>query len=422
MNGGTSSASLITENRLNHLGQKSTVTASKIPLNHLPIEESSATVHTDGGDYSTSSGTNELGMSHWINDDPVKTETRSPSIDTTVGGGTNSLIPTSNLHIDSASLFGTNVTTQNPLDIQNPNTAPPFDPKSEYYYYNSMQQYPATFYSSYGTPYPTRGPSKISSPNSYLTSGYTGTGNSNPCQLYPTYGYNNFGQFSSAQQDYSSYYNDQYSGYYNTAYSSYSMSSPSSSGNTAAGLHVSAALPDCSTDNIPLASTVTIQPHTSNSPILTNNNSSSAKSTPTSKSGRARGRRHAHPSPTRSTSSDPGTIENIRPPERVFIWDLDETIILFISLLSGQFCTRYKKTPEESAKIQQLALAMEDLIFNMADAHFFYNDIEDCDQVHIDDVSSDDNGQDLSNYNFSADGFHAGVGQGDHPIIYFNFG
>ncbi|PWA18048.1 hypothetical protein CCH79_00004229 [Gambusia affinis] len=30
-----------------------------------------------------------------------------------------------------------------------------------------------------------------------------------------------------------------------------------------------------------------------------------------------------------------------------------------------------------------------------------------CDQVHIDDVSSDDNGQDLSTYNFSADGFHA---------------
>ncbi|RLV98773.1 hypothetical protein DV515_00010403 [Chloebia gouldiae] len=31
----------------------------------------------------------------------------------------------------------------------------------------------------------------------------------------------------------------------------------------------------------------------------------------------------------------------------------------------------------------------------------------DCDQIHIDDVSSDDNGQDLSTYNFSADGFHS---------------
>ncbi|KAK8778321.1 hypothetical protein V5799_020338 [Amblyomma americanum] len=33
---------------------------------------------------------------------------------------------------------------------------------------------------------------------------------------------------------------------------------------------------------------------------------------------------------------------------------------------------------------------------------------QDCDQAHIDDVASDDNGQDLSNYNFAADGFQAG--------------
>ncbi|KAK2186556.1 hypothetical protein NP493_196g03000, partial [Ridgeia piscesae] len=33
--------------------------------------------------------------------------------------------------------------------------------------------------------------------------------------------------------------------------------------------------------------------------------------------------------------------------------------------------------------------------------------LQECDQVHIDDVSSDDNGQDLSNYNFATDGFHA---------------
>ena len=30
---------------------------------------------------------------------------------------------------------------------------------------------------------------------------------------------------------------------------------------------------------------------------------------------------------------------------------------------------------------------------------------QDCDQAHIDDVSSDDNGQDLSSYNFAGDGF-----------------
>jgi len=43
----------------------------------------------------------------------------------------------------------------------------------------------------------------------------------------------------------------------------------------------------------------------------------------------------------------------------------------------------------------QLGFKMEELVFNLADTHLFFNDIEDCDQVHIDDVASDDNGQDL---------------------------
>lgn len=57
---------------------------------------------------------------------------------------------------------------------------------------------------------------------------------------------------------------------------------------------------------------------------------------------------------------------------------------------------------------------MEELIFNMADSHFFFNDVEECDQIHIDDVSSDDNGQDLTNYSFATDGFQTGSTQGKH--------
>ena len=38
---------------------------------------------------------------------------------------------------------------------------------------------------------------------------------------------------------------------------------------------------------------------------------------------------------------------------------------------------------------------MEEAIYNLSDAHLFFNDLEECDQVHIDDISSDDNGQDL---------------------------
>ncbi|XP_025111355.1 eyes absent homolog 1-like [Pomacea canaliculata] len=90
--------------------------------------------------------------------------------------------------------------------------------------------------------------------------------------------------------------------------------------------------------------------------------------------------------------------------ERVFVWDLDETIIIFHSLLTGSYAQRYGKDPPSSVS---LGLRMEEMIFNLADTHLFFNDLEECDQVHIDDVSSDDNGQDLSNYNFATDGFHA---------------
>jgi len=41
------------------------------------------------------------------------------------------------------------------------------------------------------------------------------------------------------------------------------------------------------------------------------------------------------------------------------------------------------------------------------------NLFQDCDQVHIDDVASDDNGQDLSSYNFGSDGFHAAASNGN---------
>ncbi|KAK0177580.1 hypothetical protein PV328_001618 [Microctonus aethiopoides] len=89
-------------------------------------------------------------------------------------------------------------------------------------------------------------------------------------------------------------------------------------------------------------------------------------------------------------------------PDRIFIWDFDETIVVFHSLLTGQFANKHGKDP---SLLVQLAYRMEEMIFNLADTHFFFNDIEDCDQVHIDDVSSDDNGQDLSTYNFATDGF-----------------
>uniref|UniRef100_A0A8C0X9W7 Eyes absent homolog n=1 Tax=Castor canadensis TaxID=51338 RepID=A0A8C0X9W7_CASCN len=110
---------------------------------------------------------------------------------------------------------------------------------------------------------------------------------------------------------------------------------------------------------------------------------------------RGRSKRNSDPSPAGDSEI-----------ERVFVWDLDETIIIFHSLLTGTFASRFGKDTTTSVRI---GLMMEEMVFNLADTHLFFNDLEDCDQIHVDDVSSDDNGQDLSTYNFSTDGFHSGA-------------
>uniref|UniRef100_A0A8C4E6D4 Eyes absent homolog n=1 Tax=Dicentrarchus labrax TaxID=13489 RepID=A0A8C4E6D4_DICLA len=94
---------------------------------------------------------------------------------------------------------------------------------------------------------------------------------------------------------------------------------------------------------------------------------------------------------------------------RIFLWDLDETIIIFHSLLTGSYAQKFGKDP---ATVLNLGLQMEELIFELADTHLFFNDLEECDQVHVEDVASDDNGQELSNYNFLADGFNGPSGGG----------
>ncbi|KAK5877568.1 hypothetical protein CesoFtcFv8_025060 [Champsocephalus esox] len=77
---------------------------------------------------------------------------------------------------------------------------------------------------------------------------------------------------------------------------------------------------------------------------------------------RGRGRRNNNPSPPPDSDL-----------ERVFIWDLDETIIVFHSLLTGSYANRYGRDPPTSVS---LGLRMEEMIFNLADTHLFFNDLE----------------------------------------------
>ncbi|XP_029723171.1 developmental protein eyes absent isoform X2 [Aedes albopictus] len=417
LNGGASST--ITS------GSSSSAGTAGNSLDGLPsstaISNSTVGLNTAGhGTSATALASSELGMSHWLTDGTVKSEIRSPGLDAAISGGN---LAVGSTHLDS-SLFCTN---PNNLDALQSSTNS-YD-KSEYYpYAYNMQQYAPFTYSSYGSPYQTRTSSKIPSPNTYLPSSYAAAAaNNNSAQIYSSYGYNNFAQFGTSQQDYYNYNDPTYSPYYQTATYPPYVSSPGSSGSqsfhVAAGLSAespseghSAATPTMlahsHSPQSPLSISPTIQAGSAAAVAAAAAAAAAAKSTPSGKPGRARGRRHAHPSPTRSSTSEPGVTE--KAPERIFVWDLDETIIIFHSLLTGTHAAKYNKSRDHH---MQLGYRMEELIFNMADAFFFFNDLEECDQVHIDDVSSDDNGQDLSNYNFSADGFHPGTAQGAPPNI-----
>ncbi|XP_022818537.1 eyes absent homolog 2 [Spodoptera litura] len=306
----------------------------------------------------------------------------------------------------------------------------PYDQSTlPYQYYNSMQQYgsgsaASSYVSSslYNQPYGAYPPqhnttnrSSCKATPTYLSaygvSGVSGVPSTGFGTQPSPYAYSSYNgglaqSFPTAQQDYSSYaagYADhnvaQYSGYYATpSYSPY-VSSPSSSGSAGhTSYHLGGALSESPSSMLP-----SINDTSPLSPIKTEVHAASRRcrensGESTASRSRGRGRRNTSSSPAQHVP-EPAT-------DRVFIWDLDETIIIFHSLLTGTYATKYNK---DTQQIVQLGFRMEEMIFSLADTHFFFNDVEDCDQEHIDAVAADDNGQDLSAYNFAADGFHAGA-------------
>ncbi|XP_069477296.1 eyes absent homolog 1 isoform X6 [Ambystoma mexicanum] len=259
----------------------------------------------------------------------------------------------------------------------------------------SQSQSPGqTGFLSYGTSFSTPPPGQA--PYSYQMQGSNFTTTSG---IYTgSNSLTNSTGFNSSQQEYPSYPNfgqGQYSQYYNSSpYPSHYMTSNNTSPTTPSTTATyqlqeppSGIGSQAVTD--PAAEYSTI--HSPSTPIK-DSDSDRLRRVSDGKS-RGRGRRNNNPSPPPDSDL-----------ERVFIWDLDETIIVFHSLLTGSYANRYGRDPPSSVS---LGLRMEEMIFNLADTHLFFNDLEECDQVHIDDVSSDDNGQDLSTYNFGTDGFPA---------------
>ncbi|XP_039237710.1 eyes absent homolog 4 [Pipra filicauda] len=233
----------------------------------------------------------------------------------------------------------------------------------------------------FSTPQPGQTPYSYQMPGSSFTPSST---------IYSNNSVSNSTNFSSSQQDYPSYTafgQNQYAQYYSAStYGTYMTSN-----NTADGTSSSSSTYQLQ-DSLPGLTSQPGEFDTVQSPSTPIKDLDERTCRSSGSKSRGRGRKN-NPSPPPDSDL-----------ERVFVWDLDETIIVFHSLLTGSYAQKYGKDPPMAVT---LGLRMEEMIFNLADTHLFFNDLEECDQVHIDDVSSDDNGQDLSTYSFATDGFHA---------------
>ncbi|UJR22686.1 hypothetical protein I4U23_025722 [Adineta vaga] len=219
---------------------------------------------------------------------------------------------------------------------------------------------------------------QYSLPDSYSTTGASSATSTSPYNTQPSLDPTYYHQFQPTLG---------YPCYPSSAYpSSYNFNSPNQ---LTSSIKLSQGYPN---ESIPSSLLDHSNPSTSNSPSPTIKTEGKPCSTSKAKANRNRNK-------IQQLSPDPDN--NI---ERIFIWDLDETIVILNSLLTGTYAQHYQKDPQAA---MSFGVQMEEMIFNLAEIHLFLNDLDDCDQAHIDDIASDDNGQDLSNYNFAIDGFHS---------------
>ncbi|XP_026406672.1 eyes absent homolog [Papaver somniferum] len=87
----------------------------------------------------------------------------------------------------------------------------------------------------------------------------------------------------------------------------------------------------------------------------------------------------------------------------VYIWDMDETLILLKSLLNGTYAEGFNGSKDVQKGID-IGKMWEKHILQICDDHFFYEQIENYNKPLLDSLREYDDGKDLSDYDFSKDG------------------
>ncbi|CAD7700016.1 unnamed protein product [Ostreobium quekettii] len=88
-------------------------------------------------------------------------------------------------------------------------------------------------------------------------------------------------------------------------------------------------------------------------------------------------------------------------PPVVIIWDLDETLILYQSLLSGEFMMANPQLRHDALK--SLGEFWKKAIYQVMDEHMFFRQIEHMDQMTATALMNHDDGAGLMDYNFGTD-------------------
>lgn len=88
----------------------------------------------------------------------------------------------------------------------------------------------------------------------------------------------------------------------------------------------------------------------------------------------------------------------------VFVWDMDETLILLKSLITGTYAKAFNGSKDVQKGIE-IGKTWENQILRICDDYFFYEQIEGCNKPFVDAMREYDDGLDLTNYDFANDGF-----------------
>lgn len=93
---------------------------------------------------------------------------------------------------------------------------------------------------------------------------------------------------------------------------------------------------------------------------------------------------------------------SVHPRLDVYVWDMDETLVLLNSLLKSSYAEAFNGLKDVKKGVE-IGRAWENLILQICDDYFFYEQIENYNKPFLDALAQYDDGRDLSDYDFSQD-------------------